>query len=306
MHSRRFVVLSLIVFIFSAGAAAGPFTWVVAYGDSLSDNGNMYAATGQPPAPYYQGRYSNGPVAVEDLAAQLGAPLMDLAWAGATTGIGNEGDGGTPTTLGAFSLPGMETVFNGSLAAVAPLAPSALFVVWGGPNDFLSPAPEDGGDYFKVADRAVGDLMSMVIGLKGIGVQHILVPGMPDLGLTPYFQSMGQGASGSFLTDYFNAKLAAELAPTGAIYYDTAGLMRDVVANPAKYGFTNVTDACFTGTTICGSPNSYLFFDDFHPSAHAHAIIADEFAQSAVPEPATYILVTSALAVVAVARRMRR
>lgn len=55
----------------SAGAAL--FGNIVAFGDSLTHNGNLYAATeatgGIPPAPSYSnGRFSNGPVWVEYLA----------------------------------------------------------------------------------------------------------------------------------------------------------------------------------------------------------------------------------------------
>ena len=78
------------------------------YGDSLSDNDDLFAATGQPGATYFQGRRSDGPVAVEQLAAALGAPLIDFAWLGATSGSGNYADGGTPTTSGLISLPGMQ------------------------------------------------------------------------------------------------------------------------------------------------------------------------------------------------------
>jgi phospholipase/lecithinase/hemolysin len=304
---RQFVVYSLILLTFSAVGIAGPYTSVVVYGDSLSDNGNFFNATGQPGAPYSQGRRSNGRVAVEDLANQLGAPLFDLAWIGATTGAGNYVDGGSPTTFGGHGLPGMRTVFAMSQASVAPLAPTALFVIWSGPDDFLSPAPEDGGDPLKTADRAVDDLLSIVMGVQGLGAKHVLVPGMPDLGLTPYFQSIGQAASGSFLTDYFNTELATKLLPTGAIYYDTASLLHQMVANPAAYGFTNVIDPCFDGkTTVCSNPDGYLFFDDFHPSAHTNVIVGDKFAAALVPEPATYAMVASALGLLALARRIRR
>jgi phospholipase/lecithinase/hemolysin len=34
---------------------ADPYTQIVVFGDSLSDVGNVFAATGLPPAPYYQG-----------------------------------------------------------------------------------------------------------------------------------------------------------------------------------------------------------------------------------------------------------
>src|SRR5450756_3144747 len=100
---KRVLKLVLVLLSVSAVAQAGSFSSVVVYGDSLSDNGNLFAATGQPGAPYYQGRRSVGLGAVEQLAAALGTPLLDFAWIGATTGIGNYADGGTPTTLGSVS-----------------------------------------------------------------------------------------------------------------------------------------------------------------------------------------------------------
>src|SRR5919108_3147959 len=70
---------------------AGPYTTVVMFGDSLSDNGNLLALTGGavPASPYFAGRFSNGPVWVERLASALDVPLVNFAVGGALTGNGN-------------------------------------------------------------------------------------------------------------------------------------------------------------------------------------------------------------------------
>src|SRR3954451_18450182 len=114
MKLLRLSTLSLAWVLCSAPASASPFSSVVVIGDSLSDNGNLAAVAGQPgPPAYFPGRASNGMVAVELLAGQWGVPVLDLAWAGATTGVGNHLDpGGTPTSLGTNSLPGMTTSFG--------------------------------------------------------------------------------------------------------------------------------------------------------------------------------------------------
>ena len=48
----------------SVGVHAGPYSQMVVFGDSLSDNGNVFAATGgaQPVFPYLPGRFSDGQV----------------------------------------------------------------------------------------------------------------------------------------------------------------------------------------------------------------------------------------------------
>jgi phospholipase/lecithinase/hemolysin len=300
---KRALSLALVLSSLSAVAQAASFSSVVVYGDSLSDNGNFFAATGQPGAPYYQGRRSNGPVAVEQLAAALGTPLVDFAWIGATTGIGNFADGGTPTNSGAFSLPGMQVEFAATHAALGPFLANGLFVVWGGPNDYLSPSPLDLTPA-AVISRAVGDELGIVAGLELLGAHSILVPGMADLGLTPFFRSLGpvEAAEASAFTDAFNAALRSSLPP-GVLFYDTSALIRATVADPGAYGFTNVTDPCFNGITVCANPSQYLFFDSFHPTTAADRFVADGFLAAAVPEPSSLALMLGGLVLGAALRK---
>ncbi len=277
-------------FAFGGLAYAGPYSAVVVFGDSLSDNGNLYAAAKIPGAPYYNGRRSNGPVAVEDLAAALNAPLKDFAWIGATTGLGGLDGTGNVTSYTYPGIPGMANQFAAASGSLTPYLSHGLFVVWGGPNDWLAPSPLDGGDPAKIIKRAVENEIAIITALQGMGAYRILAPGMPDLGLTPYFTSINQSIFGSSFTKTFNDLLLASL-PSGVLYYDTAALTQAAFANPAAYGFTNVTDACFdkVALTLCANPNQYLYFDDFHPSATAHALIAQGF-YSAVPEPPAVLL----------------
>ena len=302
---NRFLNLALVLSSVSAVAQAGPFNAVVVYGDSLSDNGNLFAATGLPGAPYYQGRRSDGPVAVEQLATALGTPLLDFAWIGATTGIGNFADGGTPTGLGAFSLPGMQAEFAATQASLGPYLNNGLFVVWGGANDFLAPSPLDLTPQ-AIISRAVGDELGIVTSLELLGAHNILVPGLPDLGLTPYFQSLGPiaAAQASVATNAYNAALSSSV-PSGVLFYDTATLVRSMVANPGAYGFTNVTDPCFNKITlsVCSNPSQYLFFDDFHPTTATDRFAADGFLATVTPEPSTFVLILGGLALCVVLRK---
>ena len=78
---------------------------ITTFGDSLVDNGNVFRATGQtfPPNPlYFNGRFSNGSVWVENIAAKLEVTKTssNFAFGGATSGTLNTID---PT------LPGLTT-----------------------------------------------------------------------------------------------------------------------------------------------------------------------------------------------------
>jgi cholinesterase len=278
---------AVLVLFLGVSASAAPLSAIVVFGDSLSDNGNLYAVLGQPgPPDNFPGRVSNGPVAVEYLAANLGLPLLDFAWAGSTTGVGNYVDGGTIAAFGSLGLPGMSTTYA-QWAATQPagglVLPDALYVVWGGANNvFSNPA---------TALQGVQHLIAIVGDLTARGATSILVPGMPDLGLTPSGLA-GDSAGLTLLSQLFNAQLQAGLAGTAGTYFDTFGLFRAVVANPAAYGFVNVDTPCRFVPACLADPalqDLFLFWDGVHPTTAGHRRLAQEF-QAAVPEPALGVL----------------
>ena len=293
MQFRRTVLFAASVVIVLLAtttiASAGSYSAVVAYGDSLSDNGNLFSLIGYPPAPYYNGRFSNGPVAVEQLATLLGAPLHDFAYGGATSGSANY----IGAMFGVPGLPGMQQELAMTAGIVPVLAPGSLFVVWGGANDFLlSGSPIS----------AAANIDGIVASLKADGVKHIVVPGMPDLGLTPDF--FGDPVATAY-AQAFNAAMQAGL-PMGAKYVDTFNLMHEIFANPASFGLTDVTDPCFNGSSVCSDPNDHLFWDGFHPTTAADAILAEQFATAATPEPSAILLMgTGILGLLLLVRRAR-
>ena len=134
--------------------------------------------------------------------------------------------------------------------------------------------------------------------LKNNGANYILVPNIPDIGLTPTAIAAGADfqKSGTLLANMYNQSMYNGAVATGAniIPLDTFSLLQQVVANPTAYGFTNVTQpACRTPSSlVCGSSNlvvpganeSYFFADGIHPSGRAHQLIAD-YASAVVTAP---------------------
>ena len=183
MKQRIMIRVVCLMFLLACCTNAGSFSYIAVFGDSLSDNGNLYTALSgafPPSPPYFAGRVSNGPVAVEDMASLFGSPLFDHAWAGATTGVGNTVDNGTVSALGAFSLPGVTTVYN-AVKPSLPISSDALYVVWAGPNDLIG-ALSNPSTIPGAIGTAVGNLDAIIVDLQASGAVHILVPGMPDLG----------------------------------------------------------------------------------------------------------------------------
>ncbi len=89
---------------------------------------------------------------------------------------------------------------------------------------------------------------------------------------------------------------------------NTYALLDTIVANPASYGFTNVTQPCLTGEvnyaggTPCADPNQYLFWDELHPTAAGHEILANEALALVTPEPASISLIAVGLVGLAIWR----
>lgn len=305
MKGLTALTVSVLGFVCLGTGYSSTFSDVVVYGDSLSDNGNLFAATSAlgiptpPSPPYFDGRYSNGPVSVETVASFLGAPLLDFAFAGATTGLGDEADGGSVTSMNL--LPGITSQFAGSRSQVAPIASSSLFIVWGGPDDLLAPTPGQTNPV-TIANTAAADILGVVSGLDALGAKEIVVPGVPDLGVVPDYASDPAAARLFALT--FNADLIAGL-PANAVYVNTYSLLDQLVANPSAYGFTNVTTPCLSGTTACADPNQYLFWDGQHPTEAGQLLLADAIEAAAVPEPGTALLSLSALGILALGASLK-
>lgn len=270
-------------------AAAQKIDRIYTFGDSFSDPGNEYNAilklTKQAflPPPYYKGRFSNGIVWVEYLGQQLGlnpTPVTNLpigsfnapngvnyAFGGASSGYKNAVDPRLP-------LPGVLAQINlytASLAATKQSAdPNAIYIVFGGADDYL---------FGKVTDPQVpvNNLLTGVKALVAVGARKIIVANVGDLGKFPATRGNSQISNQlSALSRAHNSLLAKQLSSlkvfprASIVLLDVYTLFNTALTYPKSFGFTNVTDACLTDTTLCANPNQYLFWDGYHPTTAGH------------------------------------
>ncbi|WP_298745590.1 autotransporter domain-containing protein [uncultured Brevundimonas sp.] len=293
---------------FAFTASAQSYGRLVVFGDSLSDNGNLYALIGQPTSPpYYQGRFSNGPVFTELLGFDAGRFTAGAP----VTGSVNYAFGGARTDNAALP-PGMRNQLLAYTGGGGTFGANDLVSVLGGANNIFQAFPAAAANPLTAqstmqaaATAAAADISFIVNSVAGAGAGTILVGNLPRLGVTPQFSPTNPlvGPNGSALADFagttFNSALATGLFAVAANQPDANIILMDLykisdplAANPAAFGLTNARDACFNGVTVCASPDTYLYWDSVHPTAAGHRLIAaladdylrygDRGAQSAV------------------------
>lgn len=288
-------VIAIASFLFSVmlplKANAQNFDNFFIFGDSLVDTGNLFQVTGNripPSPPYFNGRFSNGLLWVETLGSKLGisaSATNNFAFGGATSGTFN-----ALSPLVGISLPGgLALQINSFTTAPATPSSKTLYVLWAGANDYLVLPPQ-----LRTTDTTavVNNLSNAVTAITAKGGQNIIVVNLPDLGKTPQERLQPTASSLSALTNSHNSKLNLTLQGIAQnrnlkiIPIDAYALFNEVLAEPAKYGFTNVTESCFNQAagTLCSNPNQYLFWDGIHPTTAGHNLIG-EYAYSVLNAP---------------------
>lgn len=290
---RSLLAVALAMAAVPALAENGPYTQTVFFGDSLTDAGyfrpllpaNVRAVTGQFTtnpgfvwsqylAEYYgTSAYANGNGQVGTNYAAGGARV------------------GTNTTGALGPIPSLATQVNTYLSSTGGRAdPNALYTVWGGANDLFA-ITSGGANPTTTIGAAVTAQVGIIGTLQTAGARYILVPTIPDLGVTPGFRAQGTAAAaaGTQLSTTYNTALfdAIDTAGFRVIPLDTFTLLREIVASPAEYGFANVTGtACqpqITANSLTCNPTSYVtpnapdtyaFADGVHPTSRAHNILS--------------------------------
>lgn len=305
--------------LWSAGAAALPYSSLVIFGDSLADSGNNAILLGAtqpvpvsgaeaPTFPYASNTYSNGAVWTQYLAGSLGLSATPSLAGGSNYAFGGARSG--YATAG--QPPGMLDQLGMYLSDSKGLASAnALYVIEGGGNDArdVLDAVMHGIDPMSLIVGYAGNIASMLSQLHAAGAEHFLVWNVPNIGLSPLVVQAGGSQAASYFAALMNQALVSVLAmldteiTDGLRLYDAYGGLNDIVANANAHGFTNVSDQCAMDIACINDPSGYVFWDGLHPTTAAHAAMARQ-ALAELPEPASLLLVLVAgLALTASRRR---
>jgi phospholipase/lecithinase/hemolysin len=279
----RFLALLALISPLAIASPIGTVNQLVVFGDSLSDNGNAAIAAASLGIPFPP--LSNGPLWIDQLAAKLSLP--DPQPFLALTGGTNYAIATAQTGSNALSgVSDQLALFAG--AHLAGLPADALYTFWAGANDVFN-----GGNPVLAADNIFNNILS----LAGGGGKYFLWLNLPDLGLTPRAIAAGQTVPANLASTAFNTEWAINLGKLQAQGIDVVGvnveaLFAQIVANPGAFGFSNVTSP----GQGQANPNSYLFWDEEHPTTAGHALVANlALADLAAPEPASVAVVALGL-----------
>lgn len=308
---KTFYSIVLTFFILAARFGfAQPFEEIIAFGDSLTDVGNVAGLTEPGVSPRINGyfeetHFSDNVIWVETLANYWGLPARTPG-RGSSTTLPPEPNGntwawgGSEAASGFVQPPGVIEPIPNLLEEISEYLqantpnPNALYAIWSGADNLLI-----GGKFGpKEAKKAAATVVIAMAQLQRAGARHFVIFNMPKLGDTPSAQSGGPLAiiAANIYSDSYNEALKSfikgirESGFDGNIYYinvykeivkavdivEAGGIyVPDFFVPGPPVVISNVTDEALSVFNATGTfPINYLFWDDVHPTTQGHQIVA--------------------------------
>ena len=268
----------------AAQAATPKYDNLYVFGDSYCDVGNLFALTSgfEPAAPYYAGRFSNGPIWLDHVAGYLGVPLKASALGGTDYAFGGAWVTAGQALTGVPSVP--EQVEGYLVQHHGKADPNALYILEGGGNDILDTTtgtPQALG--LQIAEGIAGSELL----LREAGARHFVIPNLLNVSLLPAAAgNTAFAATASLATNKAEDELLRfeeTLEDVHILRMDIFSLISAVVTDPTHFGFSNITTPCLT-TAVCSDPDHTFFWDTHHPTEFGHSFFAVTL-ENALPKP---------------------
>lgn len=299
------LLASLFLLLSIPGYADNRYSEMYVFGDSLSDTGNLASVLGDFPPPYYGNRITNGKVSVEVLAEKLGLELKtSLHLLGLNVGSNYAVAGARAGGIEPIDLDTQLLAFQANNNFVAPR--DALYVVFIGGNDVRDAIySENAAQAESIINTAAAKIHKTIRVLNKAGARHFLLINVPNLALIPETRLIAAATGNSALIQQAeNYSVAINKRIHEAVEglehsshiditeFDLFEFFNQVMANYTDYGFSNNQDACFFTSTGQFNPlcnyganfDSFIFFDEIHPTAKLHGIFADAFYKELVED----------------------
>lgn len=252
------IILFLSILACCSTIFAAPFNKIVFFGDSLTDDGNLYRILFKiipKSPPYYKGRFTNGMTWAEHIGKHYYTKnYIDYkiyALGGATAILHK--------FTGRFFSPTLLEIEVDKylLDSLFTDKSNVLYSIWIGGNDYLYDETTD----IEVGTSAVIDkIESIVTKLISYGAQYFLLFNLPDLSKVPMGRESGAASKLQTLSIVNNQKLAQAIQNIQSqhpdikiIFIDIFNTMNELIAHPEIYNqkyntnIQNTIDPCWLG-----------------------------------------------------------
>lgn len=235
---------------------ANPFSQIIFFGDSMTDNGNFYNDVyGFMPKspPYFDGRFSNGQVWSEYtdqyFYAKSAVESTNYAIGGQTAVFHNPVNGFNPYTL-------TMSKDNYLLHTIFTDRSKTLFIIWIGANDYLPGIK----NVDELTTNVIDSIKATVENLIYHGGTNFMIINLPDLSKLPYGNTVEANDVLKAAIIAHNLKLDAAITDLQQGYknvninlFKINEMFEDFMNNTADYNqkyhmnITNTTESCWTG-----------------------------------------------------------
>ena len=304
-YVRRLKQALLLFALIHVNHTVSAYSDLVIFGDSLSDTGNVAQYLGADlPYPYYENRISNGPVAVDVLAARLGLSAGHsgiLFFSGEGSNYAISGANAAGSDLHDLAAQFQSFLLDASQGVDA----QALYLIMIGGNDVRDASVMGtAGETAAAVTAAVDAILQVLQALLDRGARNVLVSNAPDISKIPEtderaLKHPGLHARAEQLSRDFNQQLREGIAQidldaqTRLYQFDLFEHFNAIVGQPGLHGFSNYQDPCFDFDSYSFHPQCdferFVFFDSIHPTARVHELLGlamhETLQGTAVPAP---------------------